>query len=125
WGLEYHWMGNTIYFDRAPDSQRFEIEIDSLSLKDRIFCFQLREAQPSPPKVVEEKEKEDRYIEIRRVEIEKLRVKEKVIQDEISSKTLSKLLHQNRIDQIAKVQKEIRELELAIKTYNYRMKKEE
>ncbi|MDF1823232.1 MAG: hypothetical protein P1U68_01235 [Verrucomicrobiales bacterium] len=116
--------GGTITVDRVPGGERFEIPIETLSLKDRLFCLGLRESE-APPKIekVEKVEpKEDNYVVTRRKAIEDLKIKKQVILEEISSKTLNDLLHQSRVEQLGRVQKEIAELELAIKTYKYRMK---
>ncbi|MDF1658410.1 MAG: hypothetical protein P1U58_12420 [Verrucomicrobiales bacterium] len=108
-----------VFVDRVPGGERFEIPIENLSLKDRIFCSFLRESPA--PKIVANVE--DTYVTTRRKALVELRKKEKVIRDEINSNTLNDLLHQNRIEQLNRVGEEIRELELAIKTYDYRMKK--
>lgn len=107
--------GNSIIFDRMPDRNRFEIEVDSLSWKDRLYSLRLKDL-PAPEKKVEAG-----YVQTRLAAIEDLKVKEQVIIDELNSRTLNDLLHQNRMDQLTALQKEIRTLEVAIKTYNYRM----
>ena len=74
--------GRTIIFDRMPSRDRFEIDIDSLSLADKFFCLRLK-SLPAP----EKKKIEAGYVERRRRMIAELKVKETVIMDELSSQT--------------------------------------
>lgn len=112
--------GEDLFIERLPDKAEFDIPVDSLTVRDKIFAFRLRDS-PRPKKAA--KKKEDRYIQIRRDEIDSLKKQEELFHKELASGTLDESMVRKRQDDLAKVQKEIRSLELAIETYNYQRKK--
>jgi len=124
--LEVIILGKTkddLYVERTSDHESFKIPINTLVVKDRFFSMRLKPHIPPPPPPPEEpppKEIADPYIKNRLQVIDELQERKAIIEREINSRTLSELLHQNRIEQQAKVDKEIRALQLAIETYKYR-----
>ena len=116
-------LRDTLIIERKSDSQRFQIPVHSLSLKDRFFVLRLPErAAPEIPKVqpIEVKEPEDQYVTNRLLAIEGLKKKAELYEKEIGSGTLNDLLQRSRIEELEGVNKEIRSLEVAIETYKFR-----
>jgi hypothetical protein len=115
--------GDIIFVDRISDRERFEIDINSLTAKDRLFCLRLRE-RPAPapePEVVVPTE--DPYIEVRKQTIKDLRERSAMYEKEIRSGSLPLALDTRRREQMGQIDMEIKELESDIETYKYRMKK--
>ncbi len=113
-------LRDTLIIERKSDSQRFQIPVHSLSLKDRFFVSRLPErAAPEIPKV-QPIEPEDQYVTNRLRAIEELKKKAELYGKEIGSGTLNDLLQRSRIEELDGVNKEIRSLEVAIETYKFR-----
>lgn len=111
--------------ERIADGQRFDLPIKGLSLSDQVYAFRLREEKAPPPPAPKPSAKpEEPYIASRRKAIEDLKERAKIYTVEINSGTLSDLLHQARIEQLAKVKMEIKNLEVAIETYKFRNRTE-
>lgn len=110
------WEGYLIV-ERSADGKQLEVPINTLCLNDKIYAFRLREGQPPP---VAQINVEDAYISSRRKAIKDLETRAEVYKREIRSLTLNDLLHQARVEQLAKVQLEIKNLEVAIETYKFR-----
>ncbi len=114
------WDG-ALTVERIADGQRFDLSVNTLSLADRAYALRLREEKAPPPPAPEPSAKpEDPYITSRRKAINDLKERANIYTVEINSGTLSDLLHQARIEQLAKVQMEIKNLEVAIETYKFR-----
>lgn len=107
--------------DRRADGERFEIPIQSLVWKDRIVAMRLRN-EAAPPKVVVNEKAVDPYVASRQKELAALREKRDLFEKELESNTLGEMLARKRKDDLAALQKEIRELEVAIEAYQYRQK---
>jgi hypothetical protein len=105
--------------ERSINGQRFDLPIQTLSLSDKAYAFRLREEKaPLPPPT---REKADApYIASRLEAIKELKQREDVYQIEIQSGTLSDLLQNRRAEELQSVQKEIKNLEVAIETYKFR-----
>ncbi|MDF1861426.1 MAG: hypothetical protein P1U87_14515 [Verrucomicrobiales bacterium] len=120
-------VGDTLHFDRLPGGERYERNLDELSWKDRLFAFRL--GQHTPPvvfEVTEQKEKKkpvDPYIQNRIDRISELRDKVTMFEKEVASGTLSSILQGRRQDQLIELNNEIKELEVSIETYKWRVKK--
>lgn len=115
--------GGYLHFDRMPEKRRYQIPLRDLSWSDRIFAFRLREEAPPPVVVKTVKKETDPYILNRIRKIDELEKKRLVIESEIASETLSELLHRKRQDQLKELENDIKELEVAIETYKWRIKK--
>lgn len=107
--------------DRRADGERFEIPIQSLVWKDRIVAMRLPN-EAAPPKVVVNEKAVDPYVASRQKELAALREKRDLFEKELESNTLGEMLARKRKDDLAALQKEIRELEVAIEAYQYRQK---
>lgn len=107
--------------ERMADGQRFDLPIKGMSLSDQIYAFRLREEKVPPPPAPK---LEDPYIASRLKAIEDLKERAEIYEVEINSGTLSDLLHQARVEQLAKVKVEIKNLEVAIETYKFRNRTE-
>ena len=107
--------------DRRADGERFEIPIQSLVWKDRIVAMRLPN-EAAPPKVVVNEAPADPYIASRQKELAALREKRGLFIKELESQTLGAMLARKRRDDIISIEKEIRELEVAIEAYQYRQK---
>lgn len=106
--------------ERISDGGRFEVPVDSLVIKDRVYAWRLPEL--SAPPQAPEPEPETLYIANRRRAIDDLNKKAAIFEAEIRSGTLSELLQRRRTEQLAALRKEIKTLEVAIGTYNYRVR---
>lgn len=107
--------------ERISDGGRFEVPVDSLVIKDRVYAWRLPELS-APPRAPKEPEPETLYIANRRRAIDDLNKKAAIFEAEIRSGTLSELLQRRRTEQLAALRKEIKTLEVAIGTYNYRVR---
>lgn len=124
--LEGSILGKTsriLTVERLSDGTRFDIPIETLSLKDRILALRLpnvpappppREEAPPPPK--------DPYVVDRERLIAELTDRVTAYRSEIKSGSLSDILHRNRVRQLAEVESEIVELRNAIEAHRYRTK---
>jgi len=117
--------GNVIVFERFDDGSRWDLPIHQLSLKDRMFVMLLPEQDPpprpapaAPPKPV------DPYIANRRAIIQELEKKRAIILSELASRTLSETMERRRREELSATEKEIRQLDLSIKSYRYRTKQD-
>lgn len=107
--------------DRRADGERFEIPIQSLVWKDRIVAMRLPNQAAPPREAIVEKPK-DPYIASREKELGRLREKKELFTKELESNSLGQMLARKRRDDLLAVEKEIRELEVDIETYQYRQK---
>lgn len=107
--------------DRRADGERFEIPIQSLVWKDRIVAMRLPNQAAPPREALVEKPK-DPYIASREKELGRLREKKELFTKELESNSLGQMLARKRRDDLLAVEKEIRELEVDIETYQYRQK---
>ena len=103
---------------RDSDQVQFDIPFEKLGVGDQNFLSRIplessAASGNSPPP-------ESSYVANRRKRIEELKEREALFKKEISSGALSQLIHQNRVEQLASTQKEIKSLEVAIETYLYR-----
>ena len=117
-------IADTVYFTRMPDREEFSLTLDKLSFRDRVLITILKDQ--APPKKAEpvSAEYSDSYIENREKEIGALRKKLEVMQLEFQSRTLDRIMENEYTRRITAIKKDIRELEVAIETRRYRLKKE-
>ena len=107
--------------DRRADGERFEIPIQSLGWKDRIVAMRLPNQAAPPREAIVEKPK-DPYIASREKELGRFREKKELFTKELESNSLGQMLARKRRYDLLAVEKEIRELEVDIETYQYRQK---
>jgi len=110
-----------LHVDRRSDGERFEIPIESLVWKDRLVVMRLPNQSP-PPKAVASEAAVDPYIASREKELKGLREKRDLFAKELKAKTLGEILARKRKEDLFAVEKEIRELEVAIEAYRYQQK---
>lgn len=108
--------------ERRSDGVRFEIPIRSLGWQDRLVALRLPN-QEAPPVAVTDKPAPDPYIASREKEIRELRKKRDLFVKELESQTLGEMLARKRKRDLLAVEKEIKELEVAIETHQYQRKK--
>lgn len=103
-----------LMFERVSDNMYFEIPIERLSEADQRFANRLRNEVTSTPVA-----KETDYTLIRLKQIEELKERKELYEKEINSQTLSKNLHEKRLQDVANLDLEIRKLEIAIENYRF------
>jgi hypothetical protein len=113
-------VGNTLYVDRVADGGRFEIQIPTLSLQDRLFAMRLEEG--APPALPKEEKLVDSYIASRTKQITELSKKLVLYQNEVASNTLNSIMDNQRMAQIADLETEIKKLQISIENYKYRVR---
>jgi hypothetical protein len=106
---------NVLIVERVSDNVRFEIPLERLSEADKRFFNRLR--NEVLPKTTPD---EPDYVTKRRILILDLTERAELYKKEIASQTLSSNLHEKRIQDLANVEKEIRELEVAIENFKFR-----
>jgi hypothetical protein len=110
-----------LHVDRRADGERFEIPIQSLVWKDRIVAMRLPN-QAAPAKKVTVEAAADPYIASRERELKALREKRGLFIKELESETLGAMLARKRREDLSAIEREIREMEIAIEAYRYQMK---
>lgn len=119
-------INDTVYFIRMPDREEFSLTLDKLSFRDRVLLTILKEQAPPPPPSKADPippEFSDNYIKNREKKIIELQSKLEVMNLELNSRTLGEMMENAYARRIAVHEREIRELEVAIETYRYRLKK--
>ena len=103
--------------ERRSDGERFEIPIQSLAWKDRLVVMRLPNQSPPPRPVTGASEAPaDPYIASREKELKRMREKRDFFVNELKSNTLGEMLARKRNEDLLALQKDIRELEVAIET---------
>ncbi len=116
-------IADTVYFTRMPDREDFSLTLDKLSFRDRALLTILKEQPPPQKPDPISPDFSDNYIKNREKEIVELTKKLEVMKLELNSRTLSQMMENEYARRIGVFEKDIRELEVAIETYRYRLKK--
>lgn len=101
---------DALVVERTSDNMRFEIALMDLSEPDKRFASRIRIEEATEPD----------YVERRWALIGELKERAELYRKEIDSQTLTKNVHDKRVQDLAAVEKEIRELEVAIENYKFR-----
>lgn len=111
-----------LHVQRRSDGERFVIPTRSLVWQDQLVVMRLPNQEAPPKAVTEDAVPPDPYIASREKELKRLKEKRDLFVSELESKTLGTMLARKRQGDLLAVEKEIRELEVAIRNYQYQRK---